>query len=91
MFKSPFLAITTYRFHLSLESGEPDLLPGGVYVFPVYHCGAYVLNTHRKLPARIQGWKRIGNCLLRLFVEELDAAERDGGSVGRVSGASTGI
>lgn len=34
----------------SLESGEPDLLPGGAYVFPVCHCGAYVLNTHRNWP-----------------------------------------
>jgi DNA polymerase len=50
-------------FSGAVDSGEPDLLPSGIYVFPVYHCGAYVLNTHRKLPQQIQDWKRIGNFL----------------------------
>ncbi len=56
--------LTARRFREAVESGEPDVLPDQVYVFPVYHCGAYVLNTHRKLPAQIQDWKRIGNFLV---------------------------
>jgi uracil-DNA glycosylase family 4 len=47
-------------FSSAVDSAQPDRLPGGVYVFPVYHCGAYVLNTHRKLPQQLEDWKRIG-------------------------------
>jgi len=34
-------------------------------VFAVYHCGAYVQNTHRKLVAQREDWKRIGKFLMR--------------------------
>jgi uracil-DNA glycosylase family 4 len=62
--------MTTYQmiargFSGAVESGKPYVLPGGVYVFPVYHCGAHVLNTHQKLPQQIQDWKRIGIFLLQ--------------------------
>jgi DNA polymerase len=57
--------MTARGFKAAVESGEPDRLAGGVYVFPVYHCGAYVLNTHRKLPQQIEDWRRIGSFLLR--------------------------
>ena len=52
-------------FSNAVESGEPDLISSGVAVFAVYHCGAYVQNTHRKLAAQREDWKRIGKFLMR--------------------------
>lgn len=57
--------MTPRKFSSAVESGEPDELPGGISVFAVYHCGAYVLNTNRKLAAQIEDWKRIGKFLMR--------------------------
>ncbi|MBZ0147135.1 MAG: uracil-DNA glycosylase family protein [Pseudorhodoplanes sp.] len=55
--------IAPRKLRSAVESKEPDELPGGISAFVVYHCGAYVLNTHRELPAQIEDWKRIGNFL----------------------------
>ena len=42
---------------------EGETLVGNTRLLAVYHCGARVLNTHRKLDAQIQDWARIGNVL----------------------------
>jgi uracil-DNA glycosylase family 4 len=52
--------LKTRGFRTAVDSGKPDLLSAGVYVFPVYHCGAYVLNTHRRMLAQKLDWQRIG-------------------------------
>ena len=38
-------------------------LPNGIRLFPVYHCGARILNTHRKLTQQTEDWKKIGRAL----------------------------
>lgn len=46
-------------FHAAVSSWEPDLISSGIKVFAVYHCGAIVTNTHRKLDVQIHDWQRI--------------------------------
>lgn len=40
------------------------LSPNGTRLFPVYHCGRRILNTHRKMPAQENDWERIKASLL---------------------------
>ena len=47
----------------SVADTEGEILVGNTRLLAVYHCGARVLNTHRKLDAQIQDWARIGNAL----------------------------
>lgn len=35
-------------------------LPEGILLFPVYHCGARIINTHRNMEAQLKDWERIG-------------------------------
>jgi uracil-DNA glycosylase family 4 len=49
----------------AVDSGEPEMLPKGIAVFVVYHCGKYVLNTHRCLARQKEDWSRIGERLKR--------------------------
>ncbi|HVS81921.1 MAG TPA: uracil-DNA glycosylase family protein [Pyrinomonadaceae bacterium] len=56
--------ITPRRFRYAVDSGQPDKLHGGPLVFPVYHCGAIVSNTHRRRAAQLEDWKRIGKFLV---------------------------
>lgn len=53
------------KFRHAVESELPVPLPSGVLAFAVYHCGARILNTHRKLAAQREDWKRIGRFLSR--------------------------
>ena len=47
----------------SVADTEGEILVGNTRLLAVYHCGARVLNTHRKLDAQIRDWARIGNVL----------------------------
>jgi DNA polymerase len=38
-------------------------LPVGITLFPVYHCGARIMNTHRPLAMQVEDWARIGRGL----------------------------
>lgn len=47
----------------SVADMEGEILVGNTRLLAVYHCGARVLNTHRKLEAQFQDWARIGSAL----------------------------
>jgi hypothetical protein len=47
------------------ESEAPIPSTLNIHAFPVYHCGARILNNHRALDVQIDDWKRIGNFLGR--------------------------
>jgi uracil-DNA glycosylase len=34
-------------------------LQGGIRLFPVYHCGARIMNTHRPMAKQVEDWARI--------------------------------
>ena len=46
------------RFRDAVAGGAVQLVPG-VRLVPVYHCGNRILNTHRKLPAQMEDWRRV--------------------------------
>lgn len=45
---------------------EGDLLLGKTRLLAVYHCGAWVLNTHRPVDAQLKDWARIGRVLRKM-------------------------
>ncbi|MCT0198658.1 uracil-DNA glycosylase family protein [Synechococcus sp. CS-1325] len=47
------------KFRDAVETEGGVNLPGGRKLFPVYHCGQRILNTHRKKVVQIEDWKRI--------------------------------
>jgi hypothetical protein len=47
------------KFLRHVESDEGTVLPNGSRAFAAYHCGARVLNTHRKLPVQQEDWRRM--------------------------------
>ncbi len=51
------------KFSSAVDRQEPELLPNGPAVFAVYHCGARVLNMHRRLDAQLHDWKRVASYL----------------------------
>jgi len=46
-------------FRSEVEDPEGTLLPNGSRAFAVYHCGARIQNTHRKLDAQERDWARM--------------------------------
>lgn len=46
-------------FRSEVEDPEGTLLPNGSRAFAVYHCGARIQNTHRKLGAQKRDWARM--------------------------------
>ncbi len=46
-------------FRSEVEVSNGRLLANGTRAFAVYHCGAMIQNTHRKLAIQRQDWKRI--------------------------------
>ena len=56
----PYAWPRTYRRVVELGCVK---LPKEILVFPVYHCGARVMNTHRDLEAQLNDWKPIGKAL----------------------------
>ena len=47
-------------FKAAVARSEPVGLVPGISAFAVYHCGARILNTHRKIEEQIRDWERIG-------------------------------
>jgi DNA polymerase len=52
-------------FSGAVEAREPVQLSGDIAAFAVYHCGARIQNTHRKLESQLRDWKRIAAFLAR--------------------------
>jgi len=50
-------------FKTVVEKPEGFALPGGVKLFPVYHCGIKITNMTRRLDQQIEDWKKIGKAL----------------------------
>ncbi|MBZ5604579.1 MAG: hypothetical protein LAO79_19940 [Acidobacteriia bacterium] len=46
------------RFRLAVESDAIELSSGSLLV-PVYHCGARIMNTHRRLEDQKRDWLRV--------------------------------
>jgi uracil-DNA glycosylase len=47
-------------FRKAVEGPDGVRLTETTTCFPVYHCGARVLNTHRPLAAQVRDWERVG-------------------------------
>lgn len=52
-------------FRAAVDSPDPVELSTGVVAFAVYHCGARIQNTHRKLETQLRDWDRIARFLAR--------------------------
>jgi uracil-DNA glycosylase family 4 len=46
-------------FKVSVEADKGSYLPGGTNLFPRYHCGARILNTHRPLKKQLTDWGKL--------------------------------
>ncbi len=51
--------IEALGFRSEVELKEGRELPTGARVFAVYHCGARIRNTHRKMEQQREDWRRI--------------------------------
>lgn len=51
------IRVGRFRSEVEMEGGR--LLPTGARAFAVYHCGARIQNTHRKLEEQKKDWRRI--------------------------------
>ena len=58
--------IERQKFRSAVECEDGIELEVGIRLFPVYHCGARILNTHRPWPQQIEDWEKIRAALLRL-------------------------
>ena len=52
-------AMTCGPFRSEVEAPGGRALPTGSRAFAVYHCGARIRNTHRKMPEQREDWKRL--------------------------------
>lgn len=57
--------VTPLPFRAAIEHAGGIELPDGTSLFPVYHCGARILNTHRPMEKQLDDWRRIGGALFR--------------------------
>ena len=51
------------RLQDAVENRDGIELPGGILLFPMYHCGQRVLNTHRPFHQQLEDWARVGHIL----------------------------
>ena len=51
------------KFKESVERSAGFVLADGISCFPMYHCGARILNTHRPMPQQLKDWERMGRAL----------------------------
>jgi uracil-DNA glycosylase family 4 len=56
-------AIERQTFRSAVECEEGFELEVGIRLFPVYHCGARILNTHRKKDVQEKDWAKIKRAL----------------------------
>lgn len=47
------------RFRGAVETEEGFRLQGGMRLFPMYHCGARVLTTHRRYEQQMRDWEKV--------------------------------
>lgn len=47
----------------AVERPDGFLLAGGTPHFPMYHCGARILNTHRPMERQLKDWERVRSVL----------------------------
>jgi uracil-DNA glycosylase family 4 len=57
--------IKSQPFRSAVECEDGFELQIGIRLFPVYHCGARILNTHRGIDAQLKDWEKIGRALER--------------------------
>jgi uracil-DNA glycosylase family 4 len=50
-------------FSQAVNQSERFMLPQGTAFFPMYHCGARILNTHRNLDKQKEDWLRVKRAL----------------------------
>lgn len=50
-------------FKNAVDLPEGFVLAGGVRCFPMYHCGARILNTHRSMARQFKDWERVRRAL----------------------------
>jgi hypothetical protein len=53
-----------FKAAVEREGGFP--LSGDTTLYPVYHCGMRILNTHRSVQQQMSDWIRIGRALRNL-------------------------
>ncbi len=58
--------IKSQPFRSAVECETGFELEIGIRLFPVYHCGARILNTHRPMDAQKKDWGKIGRALGRV-------------------------
>jgi len=51
------------KFKDAVERAEGFALGDGTRCFPMYHCGARMLNTHRPMLKQLADWERVGRAL----------------------------
>jgi DNA polymerase len=50
-------------FRQAVEQAEGFYLTQGARYFPMYHCGARILNSHRPLEQQLRDWARVGGAM----------------------------
>jgi DNA polymerase len=55
-------------FKAAVEDSKGILLPNGSILFPVYHCGARILNTHRSINQQRQDWEKVNEKIRDILV-----------------------
>jgi DNA polymerase len=51
------------NFREAVDRSDGFTLSDGIRCFPMYHCGARILNTHRPMPQQLRDWERVGRAL----------------------------
>ena len=52
------------KFKEAVERSDGFALADGISCFPVYHCGARILNPHRPMPKQLADWERVRRALV---------------------------
>jgi uracil-DNA glycosylase len=55
--------LSRVAFRNAVEQEEGVFLTDGLCCFPMYHCGARILNTHRPMKKQLIDWTRVGRAL----------------------------
>ncbi|MEO8596249.1 MAG: uracil-DNA glycosylase family protein [Candidatus Solibacter sp.] len=50
-------------FRTAVERPEGFMLASGTRCWPMYHCGARILNTHQPYERQVRDWQRVGTAL----------------------------
>jgi len=55
--------VSTIPFRKAVDCPEGFPVGDGIICVPVYHCGARVLNTHRRMEKQVRDWERVKRAL----------------------------